>query len=298
MARPLLLLALTAGLLQGTAIRAQEPTAGEVIEINADVVYGHKLGLALTYDVLRPTRQPNGAAVLFMVSGGWKSSWSPPESAARRFRFLLERGFTMILVRHGSSPRFTVPECVADVRRAVRHVRANAKRFSIDPDRLGVFGGSAGGHLSLMLGTGSDDGNPKAKDPLLKVSNRVAAVVALFPPTDLAPYVLPESGFPERYPALKFDTKLADANSPLKLVSSDDAPSLMIHGDKDKLVPLEHSQKIHAAFQKNKVASRLLVIKDAAHGFRDADNTRAEQATVEWFAKYLVRPASAKETSK
>lgn len=298
MARPLLLLALTAGLLQGTAIRAQEPTAGEVIEINADVVYGHKLGLALTYDVLRPTRQPNGAAVLFMVSGGWKSSWSPPESAARRFRFLLERGFTMILVRHGSSPRFTVPECVADVRRAVRHVRANAKRFSIDPDRLGVFGGSAGGHLSLMLGTGSDEGNPKAKDPLLKVSSRVAAVVALFPPTDLAPYVLPESGFPERYPALKFDTKLADANSPLKLVSSDDAPSLMIHGDKDKLVPLEHSQKIHAAFQKNKVASRLLVIKDAAHGFRDADNTRAEQATVEWFAKYLVRPASAKETSK
>jgi len=298
MARPLLLLALTAGLLQGTAIRAQEPTAGEVIEINADVVYGHKLGLALTYDVLRPTRQPNGAAVLFMVSGGWKSSWSPPESAARRFRFLLERGFTMILVRHGSSPRFTVPECVADVRRAVRHVRANAKRFSIDPDRLGVFGGSAGGHLSLMLGTGSDDGNPKAKDPLLKVSNRVAAVVALFPPTDLAPYVLPESGFPERYPALKFDTKLAAANSPLKLVSSDDAPSLMIHGDKDELVPLEHSQKIHAAFQKNKVASQLLVIKDAAHGFRDADNTRAEQATVEWFTKYLVRSAAAKETSK
>lgn len=298
MIRLLLLLLLPAVLLQNGALRGQEPPAEEIIEINADVVYGHKLGLALTYDMLRPTKRPNGAAVLFMVSGGWKSTWSPPESAVQQFQFLLEQGFTMILVRHGSSPRFTVPECVADVRRAVRHVRANAKRWAIDPNRLGVYGGSAGGHLSLMLGTGADEGNPKAEDPLLRVSNRVAAVVALFPPTDLAPYVIPASGFPERFPALKFDTKLADAHSPLKLVSSDDAPSLMIHGDKDKLVPLEHSQKIHAAFQAKKVASRLLVIKDAAHGFRDADNTRAQQATVDWFVKYLARPATPKETPK
>ena len=169
MARPLLLLALTAGLLQGTAIRAQEPTAGEVIEINADVVYGHKLGLALTYDVLRPTRQPNGAAVLFMVSGGWKSSWSPPESAARRFRFLLERGFTMILVRHGSSPKYDIPEIVADVRRSVRFIRSHAAEYSVDPDRLGVYGGSAGGHLSLVLGMASDNGNSSARDEVDRV---------------------------------------------------------------------------------------------------------------------------------
>ena len=293
------LLAVAFLLLVAVPLMAQDPPAAAkkpaelTIAIDADVVYGHKFGLALTYDMLQPGSGRNRAGVMFMVSGGWVSRWGPPERAIERFRHLLETGYTVFLVRHGSSPRFLVPECVNDVRRAVRHVRSNAKRFDIDPNRLGVFGGSAGGHLALMLGTTGQDANPKARDPLQKHSSRVNAVVALFPPTDLSKYLDPKLGFLERFPALKFDPRQSPTVSPLLQVSEDDAPSLMIHGDEDKLVPLFHSQTIHKALGEKKVPSELMVIEGAAHGFRPADQKRANDATVRWFNRYLLQPAAA-----
>src|SRR5262245_56965322 len=84
---------------------AQAATASDV-EIFPDVVYGHKDGLALTFDVLKPKANANGAAVLFMVSGGWVSTYSPPDQMATRFKDLLSKGFTVIPVRHGSSPKY------------------------------------------------------------------------------------------------------------------------------------------------------------------------------------------------
>ena len=82
------------------------------------------------------------------------------------------------------SPKFSIPEAVEDVRRSVRYIRHNAEQFGVDPDRLGVYGYSAGGHLSLMLGTASDEGDEQADEPILKVSDRVRAVVAFVAPTD------------------------------------------------------------------------------------------------------------------
>lgn len=75
---------------------------------------------------------------------------------------------------------------VADMRRSVRFIRQHANDYGVDPNRIGVFGGSAGGHLALLLGTTGDSGDPSASDPVLRESSRVAAVVANFPPTDLA----------------------------------------------------------------------------------------------------------------
>ncbi len=269
--------------------------ADEAEKISPDVVYGHKDGLALTFDVFRPDGRANGAGVLFMVSGGWYSRWSPPEQARQRFKPLLDKGFTVFAVRHGSSPRYKIPEIIQDVRRSVRFVRQHAKEYGVDPQRLGVFGGSAGGHLSLVLGTTADDGQPNAKDPLLRVSDRVEAVVAYFPPTDLRPWVKESSPYYKNYPALQFDPGKADACSPLLNVSPDDAPTLLIHGDKDKLVPLDHSENILKKLEQTHVPSELLVIPGAAHGFRGADNQRAEEAMVGWFEKYLAKPAASKK---
>src|SRR5262245_61344896 len=140
-------------------VKAQPP-----LEIIPDVVYGHKDGLALTFDVLKPKANANGAAVIFMVSGGWVSPYNTPQQTATRFKELLEKGFTVIAVRHGGSPKYLIPEIVSDVRRAVRFIRHNSKQWGVDPNRLGVFGGSAGGHLALMLGTASDNGDPDAKE--------------------------------------------------------------------------------------------------------------------------------------
>src|SRR5262245_3593662 len=87
---------------------AQNASAGEP-RIVPDVVYGHKDGLALTFDVLRPDAKSNHAGVLFMVSGGWRSAWAPPEQSVDRFRPLLDKGFTVFVVRHGSSPKYVIP---------------------------------------------------------------------------------------------------------------------------------------------------------------------------------------------
>ncbi|MEN6495772.1 MAG: alpha/beta hydrolase [Thermoguttaceae bacterium] len=262
--------------------------AGDV-EIVPDVVYGHKDGLALTFDVFKP-KQANGAGVLFLVSGGWYSRWSPPESTVHGFQPMLQKGFTVFAVRHGSSPKYLIPEIVEDVRRSVRFIRLNAAKFGVDPERLGVTGGSAGGHLSLIVGTTADNGDPKASDPVLRTSDRVAAVVAYYPPTDVRPWVTPESSYYKNYPALQFDATKAGDYSPLLQVTKDDAPTLLVHGDQDKLVPLDHSEKILAEFQKQQVPSKLLVIPGAAHGFRGDDGQRANEAKVAWFEQQLLAP--------
>jgi acetyl esterase/lipase len=279
---------LAALLLVGLAISVR---AAEKVTITPDVVYGHKFGLAMTFDVFTPNENRNGAGVLFMVSGGWYSKWAPPEKLAPRFAALTEKGFTVFAIRHGSSPKFSIPEAVSDVRRSVRFIRTHAERFGVDPDRLGVFGASAGGHLSLMLGTASDDGDPKTKDPVLRTSDRVKAVCAWVAPTDLR-IMVPEAkdrlAAYQNYPALELEMGEAGKYSPLLHVSSDDAATLLIVGAKDKLVPMKHSEDIHAAFKEKEVTSELIVLQNADHGFKGVDLLRAVIAMTAWFEKHLA----------
>jgi acetyl esterase/lipase len=263
-------------------------------EIVPDVVYGHKDGLAMTFDVIKPKANANGAAVIFMVSGGWVSNYNPPQQTATRFKDLLDKGFTLIAVRHGSSPKYLIPEIVSDVRRAVRFIRHNAKQWGVDPNRLGVFGGSAGGHLALVLGTASDNGDQNAKEEFMKESDRVASVVAYFPPVDLRPLARglnPQrtGGALDRFPALNFEKEKAPDYSPIVHVSSDDPPTLLIHGDKDNLVPVNNSKVIHEAFQKNNVKTQLIIIEGAEHGFRGEDAKRAGAAMASWFEQTLLK---------
>lgn len=260
------------------------------VDITPDVVYGHKDGLAMTFDVFTPTENANGVGVLFMFSGGWYSSWIAPEKDQSRFAPLTDAGFTVFSVRHGSSPRFGIPDAVADVRRAVRFIRLHAADYGIDPNRIGVYGVSAGGHLSLMLGTGADEGQADAEDPVLRVSNRVQAVVAFVAPTDLtimvhsAPDHLPAY---DRFPALALDLEGAAAHSPLKLVTNDDAPTLLIAGAKDELVPIDHSRRIHDALQEAEVTVKLIEYPEGGHGF-NADDTKGSLAEmVAWFEQQL-----------
>ena len=221
------------------------------LDIMPDVVYGHKDGMALTMDVLKPKAGANGAAVIFMVSAGYVSAYTPPQQLADRspFKDLLDNGFAVIALRHGGSPKYLIPDIVADVRRGVRFIRFNAKQWGIDANRLGVLGGSAGGHLSLMIGTASDNGDPKAAEEFMRESDRVAAVVAWFPPVDMRPLArglgAPNDGsILSKFPALNFEKEKAADYSPIVFVTPDDPPTLLIHGDKDTLVPISNSQII------------------------------------------------------
>ena len=242
--------------------------------------------MALTFDVFRPPNA-HGGAVLYMVSGGWVSRWSPPEwLIARSFGGLLEKGLTVMAVRHGSAPRYKVPEAEADVRRALRYIRLHSEELGIDEDRLGVYGGSAGGHLSLMLGLASDDGVIDSSDEILRTPARVAAVVAYYPPVDLRTIVGPS----ERFPALDFSEDQAASISPILFASSDDPPTLLIHGDADMLVNVQNSEVMFEALQGKRVESELIIIPGGDHGFRlTADRERAQQAMVEWFDQHLRR---------
>jgi acetyl esterase/lipase len=267
------------------------PARAAEVEIIPDVVYGHKDGLAMTMDVIKPKTNANGAAVLYMVSGGWVSAWTPPAQTATRFQALLDKGFTVIAVRHGSSPKYFIPEIVSDVRRAVRFVRFNAKQWDIDANRLGVHGGSAGGHLSLMLATASDNGDPAASEPFMRESDRVASVVAYYPPVDLR--MMARGDVPvtegQRFPALNFDRTKAPDYSPLLFVTKDDPPALLIHGDADMLVNISHSQRMFRALQDSGVKSEFITLPGAGHGFRGEDSVKANAAMVQWFEQTLAK---------
>ena len=253
------------------------------VEIKRDVVYGHKDGMALVYDVIRP-ENPNGAAVAFMMSGGWFSRWSPPETLAEGFfSDMLDAGFTMIPVYHGSAPRYKVPEAYADVSRAIRHIKLHAAEHGFDPGRLGVTGGSAGGHLSLMIGLDADSGDPQARDPVMRGDNRVATVVAYFPPVDLRPITGPN----DRFPALDFSPELSESISPILHADAGDPPTLLIHGDADDLVPISESEDLYAEFQQQGVEAEFVTIPGGQHGFRGENAVKADRLRLEWFQEYL-----------
>ena len=265
-----------------------EVPAQTPIEIVPDVVYGHKDGLAMTFDVFKPTENSNGAAVVFMVSGGWRSRWTPPEATRGFFEPFLVKGFTVLSVRHGSSPKYGIPDAVSDVRRAIRFIRLHADDYGIDEKRIGVFGMSAGGHLSLMLATTGDDGQSDSTDPVLKVSNRVKSVAAVVPPSDLriAVWSAPESLPAYRnYPALDMSVEQAAEYSPLLFVTKDDAPALIVSGSLDELVPPKHGQWIADAYEKEGLPHKFLLL-ETNHGLQ---NKRAEvmSSIVEWFAETL-----------
>jgi len=139
-----LLLAAALFIVFPAALNAQNAPGIERIR---DVIYAKHDGVALTMDVFKPT-QPNGAGIIKIISGGWKSSHQQIGDGGWP-----KAGYTTFVVVHGSQPRFQVDEIVADLHRAARFIRANSAMYGVDPQKLGVTGSSAGGHLSLMLAT-------------------------------------------------------------------------------------------------------------------------------------------------
>jgi acetyl esterase/lipase len=259
------------------------------VTITRDVIYGHKAGMALVYDVFKP-KDANGAAVINMISGSWYSRWTEPENRVRGYQALLEKGFIVVAMHHGSAPQFKVPEAAADIQRGVRHFKLHAASYGVDPKRVGAWGASAGGHLSLVAALQSDDGDANAVDPVLKGDNRIKAVVAYFPPTDMRLFI----PYKASVASLDYDDKLAEGISPALSADKSDPPTLLITGDADRTVPIENSRIMKAALDKAKVKSQLVIYPGADHGWRHPDATKqaeygadARKRMVAWFVKYL-----------
>jgi acetyl esterase/lipase len=280
----------------------------------ADVVYGHKIGVALTMDVFQPKEHANGAAVIFVVSGGWVSDNQALNNimVAHFVAQPVKRGYTVFAVYHGSQPKFTIPEVVSDINRAVRFIRHHAGDYGIDSNRIGITGGSAGGHLSLMQGTAGDLGNAKAADPVDRESSRVQAVACLFPPTDFlnyggeGKYAFGQGellfAFRTAVDVREMDAKtlrlersadekkakeLAAQISPITHASADDPPTLIIHGDADKLVPIQQAELLVAKLKEQGVTAELLTRPKRGHDFNGIE--KDVEAMVDWFDKQLKK---------
>jgi acetyl esterase/lipase len=271
-------------LLLGNQACAQVQAASQ----SQEVIYGHKDGLAMTFDMFKPSAEPNGAAVVFLVSGGWYSKWAPPEQTKRVLIPFLTAGYKCFAVRHGSSPRYSIAEAVADVQQAIRFIRSQADEYQIDAQRIGVLGMSAGGHLTLMLATTGDDGDPTASD-LGKTSSRIAAGVALVPPSDITGYVWSTPGLDDQYrkfPGLDISKEEAKAVSPLYYVTADDAPCLVISAAQDTLVPPEQGRWIHEKMDEVGVPNKFVLYKNSGHGLEN-DMFAAMTQAVDWFDSHL-----------
>jgi acetyl esterase/lipase len=272
-----------------------------------DVVYGHKFGMALTLDVLKPSKQ-NGAGVIFMVSGGFNSDIAAVDAGFFGpviFKPFLDRGYTLFLVCHGSQPKFTVGEIVADIHRSVRFIRLHAKDYGVDPNRLGIMGISSGGFLALTIGTKGKPGDSTAKDAVDRASSQVQAVACLCPPSDLVDYGKVGRSVVE-YEPVKFvwhtfgiegkpreeQIKVLRDLSPFASVTRQTPPTLIIHGDADPLVPYEQSERFVAKLADNGVPHELVTRKDAGHVWPEI----AKDFTLlaDWFDKYLPPPGDGK----
>lgn len=253
------------------------------VERTDGLVYTTRHGEKLTMDVIRPADR-NGFGIILVVSGSWKSS--PDSGQVWLVAPLLRRGYTIIAVSHLSQPRATIMEIEEDLHKAVRHIRENANTIGVEPYRLGVVGGSSGGHLSLMLATTGRDGS------------EVTAAAVFFPVTDLlnlGPSTEnPGDGGPPRSYVKGFGPDATDLAkwkvigrdiSPIYHVHEEQAPVLIFHGDADTLVPLEQSERFQKKAREAGADVELIVRPGKRHGWLTMPMDVSRMAS--WFDKQL-----------
>jgi acetyl esterase/lipase len=293
--------------------RADEPTERVSVVERADVIYGRKADLALTMDVFMPAK-PNGAGIVHLANGGWHLAHTDP----RFFAELLKRGYTVFRVVLAGEPKFTVLEQAPDVARAIRFIRSHAGQFHIDPNRIGIEGASSGGHMALLGAMQGDDGNPAAPDPVDRAASRVQAAAVFFPLTDLLNYGAPGAvqggdlgplthhrasfDFTEYDPTIRAYVKVTDPArrrellkqaSPITYVTKASPPTLVLHGDKDEVVPLQQGEVLIARLKEVGVPAKLVVHVGGGHPWPDFWNADEKQLA-DWFDEYLLKTGPGK----
>ncbi|MHB9026536.1 MAG: alpha/beta hydrolase fold domain-containing protein [Armatimonadota bacterium] len=273
---------------------AQRPLPKGIVA-HRDLEYANIGDVSLKLDIYLPEQVTGKLPVAVWIHGG---GWAAGSKDGAPTMYWALRGYAGVSINYRLSQQAIFPAQIHDCKAAIRWLRANAAQYHLDPDHIGVWGGSAGGHLVALLGTSGgvkelegDLGNPQ-------YSSQVQAVCDFFGPTDF----LQEVGQPSNIdrakpncpearliggPLQENPEKVARAN-PISYASFDDPPFLILHGDKDMTVPLNQSQLLHDALQKAGVVSTFHIVKGGGHGFGGAEISKMVQ---DFFDKHLKPPA-------
>lgn len=259
----------------GQAKRGPTVSVQDNLAIEKDIEYGRAGELPLKLDVIRPkdlggSKRP---AIVWVHGGGWQGG--DKSSGLWRLSPLVSTGEVVgFSVAYRLTHAASWPAQIHDCKAAIRWVRAHSNKYNVDPDRIGVWGSSAGGHLVSMLGTSGDVKELEGENGTPEQSSRVRCVVDFCGPSDFPAYA-------EKIPALNSNEspiskllggfvndklEIAKQASPVTHVTKDDPPFLIVHGTKDPLVPLSQAERLHAALKKAGVSSTFVRIEEGGHG--------------------------------
>jgi PelA/Pel-15E family pectate lyase len=272
------------------------------IERNIDYLGGDRRERADLYQPPKSPDAPRHPGIVIIHGGGWTGG---DKGAAREINIgttLAANGYVCLSINYAlavpGSPTF--PQNIQDCKRAVRWLRRNAERLHVDPEHIGAIGGSAGGHLTALLALAGPDARlDPAEDASL--SCRIQAAVPMYPHC-AATW---EGGTPlETYTTLPMFAKtqseapaLWDSALPIKQLSKDDPPLLILHGTADTTTPLNQSTRLHEAALAAGLTSKLIVIEGAPHSFHLQPPQRDLRPEVLGFFNEHLRPNSTAENS-
>jgi acetyl esterase/lipase len=241
-----------------------------------------------TLDIYLPDAgQATGAGLLVLPGGGYQILTLPGEGPAPA-RFFRAHNVAAFVLRYRHGPRYHYPTTLLDAQRALRLIKARAQEFDVDPERVGVLGASAGGHLAAMLatlyGTSQLPAPPYAPDPIDALSARPAFTLLLYPVVDLTDDAVTHRG--SRTNLTQDDASLYAPLSPQLHVSRTTPPTFLVHGTNDRLVPVRNSLLFYEACLKAGVPAEMHILDDGPHGFGMA-STMDDETAKEWPAQAL-----------
>jgi len=265
-------------------------------KVDRDVTYGTADGIDLKMDVYYPEFATGAVPSLLYVHGGaWVQGDKREGAGATEIPELRSRGYLVAAVNYRLAPDYKFPAQIEDVKCAVRFLRANAAVYGIDPNRIGAWGGSAGGHLVALLGTTDASSGFEGDGGYADESSRVQAVVDMFGPTDLKALSL---GISSRFLSILFgnvsrNSAIVKQASPITWISKDDPPFLILHGENDDVVPVSQSETLYDRLTAKGVTATLVIVKNAGHGFIpaggpiDPSRTEITEMVGDFFDLYL-----------
>lgn len=262
------------------------------VHLEKNIVYGKGGDIDLQLDLATPKEGGPFPVVLCIHGGGWQAG--SRQDLGKVIELFASKGFAAATVTYRLAPRHKFPAQIEDCKAAVRWLRANAEKYKLDANRIGVVGLSAGGHLACMLGTADKDAGLEGEGGNEKQSSRVQAVVSFFGPTDFISITWPKAT-EDRFliPFLGGTPKEAPEqyrrSSPIIYASADDPPFLFFHGTEDPLVGIENSQKLVKKLEDVGVPAKLVTMQGDGHGWAGAKLQQSVDQTLAFFEEKLKK---------